>query len=87
MSIPMTADAVVNRYFLEMRSKVLDVAAALDRIERTEDAEGAAKDVRLQKLRTAIDILLDGKGDRAARVLMAFSDSYEPNWPRPAKSS
>jgi len=79
----MPADAVVNRYFLEMRAKVLDVAAALDRIERAEGSERVRADGRLLKLRQAVDILLDGQPDRAARVLMVFSDTYEPGWKRP----
>jgi hypothetical protein len=85
MTIPMPAEAVVDRYFLEMRAKVLDVAAALDRIERAENADGVRGDDRLVKLRKAIGILLDDEPSRAARVLMTFSDPYDPNWPRPAR--
>jgi hypothetical protein len=84
MSIPISADAVVDRYFLEMRAKVLDVAAVLDRIERGSDVESARLDPRLIKLRKAVNILLDHEGDRAARVQMVFSDMYDPTWTRPA---
>lgn len=79
----MPADAVVDRYFLEMRAKVLDVAAALDRVERGEGAERIRGDERLAKLRSAIEILLEDKPDRAKRVLMVFSDRYEAGWERP----
>ena len=85
MPIPLPAGAVLDRYFLEMRAKVLDVAAALDRIERAAEPGRAADDERMAKLRQAMKILLDGQGDRAARVLMTFSDAYQPGWPRPAK--
>ncbi len=87
MSIPMHADAVLNRYFLEMRAKVLEVGAALDRIERAEGSERALRDDRLAKLRKAIGILLEDAPDRAARILMNFSDPYDPNWPRPTGRS
>lgn len=83
MSIPMRADAVVERYFLEMRCKVLEVAASLDRIELAPEAEQIADDPRLAQLRAAIATLTDGKPDRARRVQMVFSDAYDPNWPRP----
>jgi hypothetical protein len=85
MPIPMLAGAVLDRYFLEMRSKVLDVAAALDRIERAAEPQRSAADARMAKLRQAVEILLDARPDRAARVLAIFSDPYDPKWPRPAK--
>lgn len=85
MPIPMPADAVLNRYFLEMRAKVLEVGAALDRLERAEGSQQARRDERLAKLRKAIGILLDDAPDRAARIQMTFSDPYDSNWPRPEK--
>lgn len=85
MPMPLPADAVLDRYFPEMRAKVLDVAAALDRLDRAEGAARAKADPRLAKLQRAIGFLLDGQNDRATRVLMEFSDAYEPNWSRPAK--
>lgn len=85
MPIPMPAGAVLDRYFLEIRSKVLDVAAALDRIERAADPGRAAADERMAKLRQAVEILLDSQPDRAVRVLSVFSDPYDPHWPRPAR--
>lgn len=84
MPTVLRADAVVDRYFLDMRARVLDVAAALDRVERAEGADRVRQDERLAKLRRAIEVLLDDRPDRAERVLMIFSDPYEPGWPRPA---
>jgi hypothetical protein len=83
----MNAPAVLDRYFLEMRSKALDIAAALDRIERAQGAEQVRSDERLEKLREAVGILLDGEANRAARIQMVFSDAYEPSWPRPTAGS
>jgi hypothetical protein len=62
---------VVDTYFMEHRAKLLDIAAFLDRVER---AGGAADDVRTMVLRRAIGILLDGKPERARRVLELMSD-------------
>ena len=86
MPIPMPASAVLDRYFLEMRGKVLEVAAALDRVERAAGAEQAVRDERLDLLKEAIATLTDGRADRASRVLTIFSDPYEPSWPRPTKN-
>lgn len=85
MTMPMQADGVLNRYFLEMRAKVLDIGAAIDRIERADGGEAALRDARMDKLREAIGVLLSDESERAERILMLFSDPYEPGWPRPAK--
>ena len=71
---------LVNREFLEIRHRILDVAAALDRIERGEDAGSTRSDPRMVQLTEAIRLLVDAKPDRAERVQMIFSDSYDPNW-------
>lgn len=60
-----------------MRSRCLSLAADLDRVQRGEGGEEVIKsDVRLQKLRQAIAILLEDSPapGRAERVLEVFSD-------------
>jgi len=80
MSTNMTANDVLDREFLKARHEILDVAAALDRIERADGAGAVAGDPRMAQLREAIALLIDGKPDRAERVQMVFSDDYDPNW-------
>lgn len=64
---------VLDRYFLEHRAKLIDIAAFLDRLDR---AEGEA-DFRADAFRDALAELAGP--DRAKRVLLAFSDpSDEP---------
>jgi hypothetical protein len=58
-----------DEMFLEMRWRCLSLAADLDRADRQ-----GVSDARLQQLRDAFGILLDGKPDRAQRVQMLFSD-------------
>lgn len=70
----MPRDAVVDRYFMEHRAKLLDVAAFLDRIDRTEAPAEADDDFRVEAMQHAIQLLVDEKGDRAKRVLELFSD-------------
>jgi hypothetical protein len=77
---PLTAADALDRYFLEARSKVLDVAAILDRIDR---GGPAPNDPRLGKLQQAL-ALLQTKGDvRAQRVQELFSLPYDAAWERP----
>lgn len=74
---PMPRDAVVDRYFMEHRAKLLDVAAFLDRIDRSEAPANADEDFRVEAMQRAIQLLVDEKGDRAKRVLELFSDPTE----------
>ena len=83
---PLTKRAVVDRYFLEHRAKVLDIAAFLDRIDRAQ-GEGA-DDYRPAALEACCAILTDGKPERARRVLELLSDhSTEPIAKAPMKGA
>lgn len=87
MPSPMNAPTVLDHQFPEMRCRILDLAAAFDRLERAAGAEQARQDQRYRQLVQAVGVLLDGRPDRATRVLMVFSDPYDADWPRPAKAS
>jgi hypothetical protein len=76
--LPMTAEAVVDTYFMEHRAKLLDIAAFLDRVDRAAPAAAEA-DFRVAALRACIPLLADGQSDRVRRILEALSDhSGEP---------
>lgn len=80
MSSPQTAAHVLDQYFLEIRAKLIEVAASLDRIERADTSEPVDGDPRLDQIRESVEILNSGGFDRAERMQMVFSDEYEPNW-------
>lgn len=80
MSSPQSARQILDRHYLEIRSKILDLAASLDRIERAADKASVQDDPRLAKLRTGIELLLSNDENRAEQVQMLFSDAYTPNW-------
>jgi hypothetical protein len=80
MSSPQTARQILDRHYLEIRSKILDLAASLDRVDRTADAETVQDDPRLAKLKQGIALLLVSATDRAEQVQMLFSDAYVENW-------
>ena len=74
----LSAPEVLNREFLEIRCKILELAAAFDRLQR---ADGAVdEDPRLARLREAISSLVESSSDRAEQVQMIFSRPYEDDW-------
>jgi len=68
---PLTHREAVDLWFLEHRAKVLDLAAFLDRLDRTSDRED---DFRIDALRAAVGVLLDGEKDRTRRIQLLLSD-------------
>lgn len=72
---PPTLVNLVDLGFMDSRSKLIDLAAFLDRVQRAEQ-EG---DFRVQALKNAIALLSKDEPQRAKEVLLSFSDpSSEP---------
>jgi hypothetical protein len=74
----LSAPEVLSREFLDVRSRILDVAAAFDRLTRSEGT--VADDPRYARLREALQAVLDTNEDRAERVQMIFSRAYDEGW-------
>ena len=70
-SSPLTATELVDEYFIENRTKLLDIAAFLDRLDRADPA-CAATDFRVRAFTDALAALAGP--DRIQRVQMIFSD-------------
>jgi len=66
----MTRQKVLDLYFMDARSKLIDLAAFLDRVERA----GGSDDFRMKAFRAALGELGGKKKDKAGQVLLAFSD-------------
>jgi hypothetical protein len=77
----MTRQQVLDLYFMDARSKLIDLAAFLDRLDR---AEGEA-DFRVAGLRKAMAELEKETPERAKGVLLALSDPT--NEPIPAATT
>jgi hypothetical protein len=72
---------VLNRDFLETRSRILDLAAALDRLDRAPaPTADHHPDRRLAQVRQAIEALLEPGPGRAETVQRLFSLEYDPEW-------
>lgn len=68
---PMTRTELIDTYFMEHRARLIDIAAFLDRLDRS---AGDGNDIRESSFRQAIQVLSDGQSQRAARILSLLSD-------------
>jgi len=66
----MTRQQVLDLYFMDARSKLIDLAAFLDRVERADGKE----DFRMEAFRKALSELSGKKSEKAKQVLLTFSD-------------
>jgi len=82
MSIPMNSQQVLDREYLEVRGKILEVAASLDRLERA--TGDVAQDPRMALIHQGLQIALqpnDAQGDsRAKQIQLLFSREYADSW-------
>ncbi len=76
---PKTAEELLEIYFLDMRSALLETAAAMDRIQRAENGNDILKDPRIQKLQEGCEILKNEKPDRVGQLLCLLSDPWNNN--------
>ena len=81
---PLPAPRALDQFFLEARSKLLDLAAILDRVGRGADSAASAADPRAEKLRKALAVLASDSPNKAELVQQLFSLDYDPNWSRPS---
>jgi hypothetical protein len=78
MSQSPTAAGVLDREFLAMRSRLVDLAAALDRIDRAQGP--VAADPRIERIRRSLGVLAGDSPGRAEQVQMIFSLPYKEDW-------
>jgi hypothetical protein len=74
----MDRQEILDREYLDIRARLLAVAAQLDRIDRADGAE--RDDPRLAAIRRAVEILLSSQAGRAEAVQLTFSLPYDAAW-------
>jgi hypothetical protein len=65
----------LDREFLGIRARLVELAATLDRIDR--NGKPAADDPRMAQIRRSLEILAQGAINRAEEVQMVFSKRDE----------
>ena len=77
----LSAERVLDEYFLDARCMLLEIGATLDRYDASVERDGAGDDgdPRLDSLRQAIGILAgrEAQTDRAGKLLRLFSDPVD----------
>lgn len=87
MPMPRVAKDVLDREFLELRAKILEIAATLDRLDRAEGS--VAADPRMARVAKCLTMLAESPASsngatsgesRAERVQVHFSLPYHQDW-------
>ncbi|NIL96666.1 MAG: hypothetical protein GTO53_04475 [Planctomycetales bacterium] len=78
MTVPITATEVLDREFLQVRARLLEIAAALDRIDRA--SGDVAEDARIKNIRQALQRLDESGQGRAEQLQLIFSRPFDENW-------
>ena len=70
---PLTQQQLIDEYFMEIRARILDVAAFLDRMDRSVD-HNAEDDFRMVAMRQALQALCADIPGRVYDIQMILSD-------------
>jgi hypothetical protein len=70
---PLTRTEVVDEYFIENRTRLLEIAAFLDRLDRAGSA-AQPDDFRMQAFSEALAVVAHGTGDRLSQIQLLLSD-------------
>ena len=76
---------LLDAYYVENRTRLLEVAAFLDRIDRAR-THGPA-DFRMAAFHRALGVLAGGERDRTGRIQLLLSDRTEEPLPGPDRRS
>ena len=80
MPIPLSAPDLLEREYLILRAKALELGAGLDRLERA--AGDVSRDPHYVNLQHALAELQQAGSDRAERLQLLFSLPFDEQWQR-----
>ena len=88
MSAGRTQQQVMQREYLPVRAKILEIAAALDRIDRADgssaeivsESKASESESSREQLQQALGVLLQSESGRAERIQKIFSLPYDQEW-------
>jgi hypothetical protein len=70
---PLTATQLVDEYFIENRNRLIEIAAFLDRLDRS-DPGVASRDFRMRAFASALGVLATASPTRVADIQLLLSD-------------
>ena len=83
---PLTTGQIIDEYFIENRTRLLELAAFLERIDRS--ADGADGDFRMAAFHQALHVMTSNAPDKMDRIQRIFSDpTIEPREQLDTKSA
>jgi hypothetical protein len=85
---PLTTGQIIDEYFIENRTRLLELAAFLERIDRSADSGDARGDFRMTAFHQALHVLASNAPDKMDQVQFIFSDlTIEPREKLDTKSA
>ena len=81
-SCPLTTRQIIDEYFIENRTRILEVAAFLDRLGRSADQAARASDFRMQAFSRALEALAAPSTGKVSQIQLLFSDPTTDPKPR-----
>ncbi len=70
---PLTEQKLLDEYFIENRTRLLEIAAFLDRLDRTQE-QSSSPDFRMRAFFQALEVLSGSAENRTGQIQTIFSD-------------
>jgi hypothetical protein len=71
---PLTTGQIIDEYFIENRTRLLELAAFLERLDRSADGADGETDFRMAAFRRALRAIASDAPDKMDQVQLLFSD-------------
>ena len=71
---PLTTRQIIDEYFIENRTRLLELAAFLERIDRSADGGDPRGDFRMAAFQQALRVLASDAPDKMDQIQFIFSD-------------
>jgi hypothetical protein len=70
---PQNAGQILDAYFLEVRARLIEIAAALDRVDRAPGRQALQNDPRFGFITCSLSVLQSAAPDRAKQIQELYS--------------
>lgn len=85
---PLATSQIIDEYFIENRTRLLELAAFLERIDRSADGADSLADFRMAAFHRALRVLASDTTDKMDEIQLIFSDpTTEPRAKLDTKSA